>query len=111
MHPVPWPDGSWTAPPVAVSEEGPDLLVTGAEGSDARRHTADGFVHDDGHAPLAALPDPGAVVTLGRSEWSVAPFPAGAHVAAGAYCCAPTRDGLTVRLHRWVTGPADAGLH
>ncbi|MEU2350986.1 DUF1349 domain-containing protein [Modestobacter sp. NPDC049651] len=91
----------------------------------------------------------GAVVTLGRSDWSVAPvpgwagrrvtvrasragdavtvrarvddepfrlvrvapFPAGVALSAGPYCCAPTRDGLTVRFRRWATGPADAQLH
>ena len=192
VDPVPWSDGTWAAPPVAVSEEGPDLLVTAAEGSDAWRHTAYGFVHDDAHALLADLSDPGAVevtfsaafdeqfdqaglvlridegtwlkagvevsdgtlqvgavVTLGRSDWSVAPvrdwagrrvtvrasragdavtvrarvddepyrlvrvapFPTGVRVGAGPYCCAPTRAGLTVRFHRWVTGPADAVLH
>jgi len=192
MTPVPWSDGTWTAPPVAVAEEGPDLLVTAAEGSDAWRHTAYGFVHDDAHALLADLSHAaavevtfsaafdeqfdqaglvlradeetwikagtevsdgalqvGAVVTLGRSDWSVAPvadwagrrvtvrasragdavtvrarvddepfrlvrvapFPADARVAAGPYCCAPTRAGLTVRFSRWATGPADAALH
>src|SRR6476619_4855287 len=111
-----WAAGTWTTPPVAVSEEGSDLLVTAAEGSDAWRYTAYGFVHDDAHALLAPLADPGAVevsfvaafgeqfdhvglalrayaetwlkaggqiadgalqvgavVTLGRSDWSVAP--------------------------------------
>ena len=115
---MPWSGGTWTAQPVVVSEEGPDLLVTAAEGSDAWRHTAYGFVHDDAHALLAPLADPGAVevcfdaafgeqfdqaglvlradaetwlkagvevsdgalqvgavITLGRSDWSVAPVP------------------------------------
>ena len=178
---VPWSAGSWSTPPAAVAEDGPDLLVTAVEGSDAWRHTAYGFVHDDAHALLAPLADPGAVevavdldygqqfdqaglllrvdagtwlkagvevsdgvhqvgavVTLGRSDWSVAPvpgwagrrvtvrarvddepfrlvrvapFPAGVPVSAGPYCCAPTRAGLTVRFRRWTTGPADAALH
>ena len=111
-----WSEGSWTTPPVAASNDGTDLLVTAAESSDAWRHTAYGFVHDDAHALLAPLEDPGAVevtfdaaldrefdqaglmlraddetwikagvefsdgacqlgavVTLGRSDWSVAP--------------------------------------
>jgi len=115
---ITWADGTWTAPPVAVATEGTDLLVTAVEGSDAWRHTAYGFVHDDAHALRAPLPttaavevtftadltaqfdqagvmlraDPetwiktgveyadgmlqlGAVVTLGRSDWSVAPVP------------------------------------
>jgi regulation of enolase protein 1 (concanavalin A-like superfamily) len=118
VNPHPWSAGAWTTPPVAVTEDGADLLVTAAEGSDAWRHTAYGFVHDDAHALLAPLPDPGAVevtfdaafdrqfdqaglmlrgdeetwlktgvefsdgvpqlgavVTLGRSDWSVAPVP------------------------------------
>ena len=192
MRPVGWTAGSWTTPPVAVAEDGADLLVTAAPGSDAWRHTAYGFVHDSAHALLAPLADPGAVevgfdlaygeqfdqaglvlradagtwlkagvevsdgtaqlgavVTLGRSDWSVAPvpewagrrvtvrasrsgdavtvrarvddepfrlvrvapFPAGLPLAAGPYCCAPTRAGLVVRFRRWATGPADAALH
>ena len=95
------------------------------------------------------VPQLGAVVTLGRSDWSVrpvptwagrrvtvrasragdavtirarvddepyelvrvAPLPADAGVAAGPYCCAPTREGLEVRFHAWRIGPADATLH
>ncbi|WP_346618471.1 DUF1349 domain-containing protein [Blastococcus montanus] len=188
----PWSAGRWTSPPAAVVEDGPDLLVTAVQGSDAWRHTSYGFVHDDAHALLAPLPRPGAVevafdlawdgrfdqaglmlradeetwlkagvefsdgtpqvgavVTLGRSDWSVAPvpdwagrrvtvrasrdgdavtvrarvddepfrllrlcpFPADLPVAAGPYCCAPTRAGLVVRFRRWATGPADPALH
>ncbi|WP_182112702.1 MULTISPECIES: DUF1349 domain-containing protein [unclassified Actinotalea] len=115
---VPWSAGAWTTPPVRTWEDGTDLLVEAAEGSDAWRHTSYGFVHDDAHALLAPLPsgravevtfdaafteqfdqaglmlraDPeawvkagvehsdgtpqvGAVVTLGHSDWSVAPVP------------------------------------
>ena len=95
------------------------------------------------------VPQLGAVVTLGRSDWSVrpvptwagrratirlsrsgdavtirarvddapfelvrvAPFPAGVPAAAGPYCCAPTRAGLTVRFRAWRVGPPDATLH
>jgi regulation of enolase protein 1 (concanavalin A-like superfamily) len=95
------------------------------------------------------VPQLGAVVTLGKSDWSVrpvpewhhrpvtvrvsrsgdavtvrarvdaepwslvrvAPFPADAVAAAGPYCCAPTRPGLTVRFRRWAVGPADTALH
>src|SRR3954454_19332765 len=134
-----WAAGTWTIPPVAVSEEGSDLLVTAAEGSDAWRHTAYGFVHDDAHALLAPLADPGAVevgfdaafgeqfdqaglvlradaqtwlkagvevsdgalqvgavVPLGRSDWSVAPVPewAGRRVTVRASRAA---DAVTVR--------------
>ena len=187
-----WSTGTWTTGPVSAVEDGPDLLVTAVEGSDAWRHTAYGFVHDDAHALLAPMPASaavevtfdatfteqfdqagvmlradaetwikagvefadgvpqlGAVVTLGRSDWSVRPvptwagqvvtlrasrhgdavtirarvgegpfelvrvasFPADADVAAGPYCCAPTRDGLVVRFRTWRVGPPDASLH
>lgn len=95
------------------------------------------------------LPQVGAVVTHGRSDWSVAPVPewagkvvtvrvsrAGdavtvrarvdgeafrlvrvahldpeAEVAAGLYCCAPTRAGLTVRFTRYELTDPDTALH
>ncbi|MCV2392680.1 DUF1349 domain-containing protein [Actinotalea sp. M2MS4P-6] len=188
---LPWSTGTWTTPPAAVREDGPDLLVTCVEGSDAWRHTAYGFVHDDAHALLAPLPVDravevsfdvdydeqfdqaglmlradsetwvktgvevadgapmlGGVVTLGRSDWSTAPVPewrgrtatvrlsrgpdavtvrarvddepwrlvrvapfGDGEAAAGPFCCAPTRAGLTVRFRSWRVGPADASLH
>ncbi|MGG7464943.1 DUF1349 domain-containing protein [Plantibacter sp. YIM 135347] len=49
-----------------------------------------------------------------EEAWSlvrVAPFAADALVAAGPFCCAPTRPGLTVRFHSWHVTPADAALH
>ncbi|MFN8137315.1 MAG: DUF1349 domain-containing protein [Propionicimonas sp.] len=113
---VAWTEGAWTHPPVAVEADGDALAVTAVEGSDAWRHTAYGFVHDDEHTLLAPLEvgeavevviettftgefdqagvfvraddetwmkaglefadgalNLGAVVTLGRSDWSVAP--------------------------------------
>jgi hypothetical protein len=136
---ITWADGTWTAPPAAVAAEGTDLLVTAIEGSDAWRHTAYGFVHDDAHALLAPLPpsaavevtfaadltaqfdqagvmlrlDPetwvkagveyadgvlqlGAVVTLGMSDWSVAPVPewAGRRVTIRA---SRSGDAVTIR--------------
>lgn len=192
LRTVPWADGRWTTTPVSAVEEGGDLLVEAAEASDAWRHTAYGFVHEDEHALLAPLaagtavevtfvadfaeqfdqagvfvradvetwikagvehadgaPQLGAVVTIGRSDWSVgpvpdwagrevtvrasrsgdavtvrarvddepfrlvrvAPFPRDADVAAGPFCCAPTRSGLVVRFRRWAVGDADAALH
>jgi regulation of enolase protein 1 (concanavalin A-like superfamily) len=133
----PWTDGTWSSAPVAAVEDGPDLLVTAVEGSDAWRHTAYGFVHDDAHALLAPLdgavevtfdvdfdqqfdqaglmlradaetwlksgvefsdgaPQLGAVVTLGRSDWSVAPVPgwAGRRVTVRA---SRSGDAVTVR--------------
>ncbi|MFT4280878.1 DUF1349 domain-containing protein [Microbacterium sp.] len=53
---IAWSEGSWTTTPVAVTEEGASLRVTAAEGSDAWRHTAYGFVHDTEHALVAPFP-------------------------------------------------------
>ncbi|MDO5533721.1 MAG: DUF1349 domain-containing protein [Propionibacteriaceae bacterium] len=192
MDLIDWSAGKWTTPPIATRNDGPDLLVEAAEGSDAWRVTSYGFVHDTEHALLAPLaqgravevtfvaafeaqfdqaglflraaedvwlkagvewadgtPQVGAVLTNPVSDWSVAPvpswlgravtvrasrdgdavtvrarvdddpwrlvrvapFPPEADVAAGPYCCAPTRAGLTVRFTRWAMGPADASLH
>lgn len=96
-----------------------------------------------------AVPHLGAVVTHGRSDWSLAPVPdwAGREVtirvsragdavtvrarcedepwrmvrlapldpdavaAAGPFCCAPTRAGLTVRFTGFAVTEPDAGLH
>ncbi|MFB9659889.1 DUF1349 domain-containing protein [Glycomyces mayteni] len=49
---VPWKSGAWTSLPVSAEEAGGRLRVTAAEGSDAWRHTAYGFVHDNEHALL-----------------------------------------------------------
>jgi regulation of enolase protein 1 (concanavalin A-like superfamily) len=187
-----WSAGRWTHPPVAVDEDGPDLVVTAAEGSDAWRLTSYGFIHDTEHALLAPFPEGsameveftadfsaqfdqagifvrvsaerwvkagvefadgtpsvGAVVTDGRSDWSLAPVPgwAGRRVLirvsrsrnaltvrarpeagpmqlvrvlpfepelaaeAGPFICAPTRAGLTVRLHAWRRTEPDGQLH
>lgn len=53
---IDWADGAWTTPPVAAVVDGDALRVTAAEGSDAWRTTAYGFVHDTEHALLAPLP-------------------------------------------------------
>ncbi len=60
----------------------------------------------------------GSALTLraraGGSDWQLvrlAPFPPGAPVGAGPYCCAPQRSGLTVRFTGWRTGRADTALH
>lgn len=118
LTPVAWSEGTWTTPPVAAVSDGSALMVIAARGSDAWRHTAYGFVHDDAHALLAPIPPSaavevtfdatmdaqfdqagvmlrfdeetwikaglefadgtvqlGAVVTAGRSDWSVRPVP------------------------------------
>lgn len=63
---MPWGDGTWLHPPASVREDGDDLLVTARRGSDLWRTTSYGFVHDDGHALLAPLPDGSACeVTFG----------------------------------------------
>ncbi|MFC4109194.1 DUF1349 domain-containing protein [Micromonospora zhanjiangensis] len=49
-----------------------------------------------------------------REAWRLvrlAPLAPDAVATAGPYCCAPTRDGLTVRFTGWTHGPADAALH
>ncbi len=61
MTSIPWSAGHWTHPPVAADEDGDDLVVTAAEGSDAWRVTAYGFVHDSEHALLAPFPEGSAV--------------------------------------------------
>ena len=53
--PIRWDAGRWTHEPVAAEPDGDALLVTAAEGSDAWRSTAYGFVHDTEHALLAPL--------------------------------------------------------
>ncbi|GAA1891197.1 DUF1349 domain-containing protein [Actinomadura bangladeshensis] len=50
----------------------------------------------------------------GGDPWRMirlAPFPPGVGAAAGPYCCAPERAGLTVRFTRVTAGPPDAALH
>lgn len=41
----------------------------------------------------------------------ISPFVREGQVAAGPYCCAPTRSGLSVRFSQWRIGQADARLH
>lgn len=41
----------------------------------------------------------------------VAPLDPNAHVTAGPFCCAPSREGLTVHFVSWRSTPPDAGLH
>ncbi|WP_382310256.1 DUF1349 domain-containing protein [Herbiconiux sp. UC225_62] len=58
---VPWSEGVWTTPPAASVADGPDLLVTAVEGSDAWRTTSYGFVHDTEHALLTPFARDSAV--------------------------------------------------
>ena len=41
----------------------------------------------------------------------VAPLDPDADVAAGPFCCAPSREDLTVLFTSWRVGEADSGLH
>ena len=61
MNRVAWNDGQWLNPPAQVVNDGNELLVTAAEGSDFWRTTSYGFIHDDGHALLRPLADGTAV--------------------------------------------------
>lgn len=66
---IPWSDGTWTNAPSAVSSA-PDVLeVIAAEGSDAWRRTAYGFVHDTEHALLAPLAVGDAMEVSFRAPW------------------------------------------
>jgi uncharacterized protein len=67
---VPWSQGTWTTAPAAIHSSDDRLDVTAAEGSDAWRHTAYGFVHDTEHALLAPLRVGEAVEVSFRAPWS-----------------------------------------
>ncbi|MDQ0729061.1 DUF1349 domain-containing protein [Microbacterium sp. W4I20] len=67
-HIIPWNAGTWTNAPASVIAT--ELLeVTAAEGSDAWRHTAYGFVHDTEHALVAPLAVGEAVDVSFRAPW------------------------------------------
>jgi regulation of enolase protein 1 (concanavalin A-like superfamily) len=62
MRKVSWREAEWLNPPPTCEEsEAEDLVVSTAAGSDFWRHTAYGFVRDDGHALLTPLADATAV--------------------------------------------------
>ncbi|MBO0981402.1 DUF1349 domain-containing protein [Microbacterium sp. SD291] len=65
---IAWTEGAWTHAPVALSADG-HLDVTAAEGSDAWRRTAYGFVHDTEHALLAPLAVGEAIEVSFRAPW------------------------------------------
>jgi len=67
---VPWSQGTWTTAPAAIHSPDDRLDATAAEGSDAWRHTAYGFVHDTEHALLAPLGVGEAVEVSFRAPWS-----------------------------------------
>ncbi|WP_447653063.1 DUF1349 domain-containing protein [Microbacterium sufflavum] len=69
MSIMPWSAGTWTHAPADVADSGAHLDVTAAEGSDAWRHTAYGFVHDTEHALLAPLAVGEAMEVSFRARW------------------------------------------
>ena len=68
MRTVPWSAGTWLAQPVSAAERDSDLVVVARTGSDLWRTTSYGYDHDDAHALLAPLPDPGAVEVSFRAD-------------------------------------------
>ncbi|WP_394825778.1 DUF1349 domain-containing protein [Pendulispora albinea] len=53
---IPWNVAHWLNRPPSVDIDGDDLIVSTADRSDFWRRTSYGFIHDNGHALLAALP-------------------------------------------------------
>ncbi len=100
---------------VAVTQKGADLVVTGAKGSDAWRHTAHGFVGDDAHAVLVQLTHiaaPTCVMTRApASRWNSAATAAGRRLARAAAALA--RRAMHARFdaarHRGARGDESAG--
>lgn len=79
---IAWDGGTWTTPPAAVSARGDALAVTAAEGSDAWRRTAYGFIHDTEHALLAPLPVGTAMEVVFEAEFTAQFDQAGLFVRA-----------------------------
>lgn len=84
---IAWTDGTWNTPPVEsnISESndsGSHLVVTAREGSDAWRHTAYGFVHDNAHALMAPLAVSEAMDVSFRAPWEGQFDQAGIYVQA-----------------------------
>jgi regulation of enolase protein 1 (concanavalin A-like superfamily) len=104
-------------------------VKAGVEISDGVPQLAAVVTHGLSDWSVAEMPDwAGKVVTL-RASWAadalilrartdgdwrmlrLASFPATEAASAGPYCCAPERDGLTVRFIDWRFDQADAALH
>ena len=73
--------GRWTHDPIAAAFQGGRLTATAAEGSDAWRHTAYGFVHDSEHGLLAPMPAE-AAVEVGAKEAFLIEEPMAAAIGA-----------------------------
>jgi len=61
MISVPWSRGTWFNPPPEVKNEGENLRVFSAQGSDLWRETSYGFIRDSGHALLIPFPQGSSV--------------------------------------------------
>jgi regulation of enolase protein 1 (concanavalin A-like superfamily) len=79
---IAWTDGTWTTPPAESSAFETHLDVTAREGSDAWRHTAYGFVHENAHALLAPLGVGEAMDVSFRAPWDGQFDQAGVYVQA-----------------------------
>lgn len=77
-----WAEGRWTTDPVETREDGTDLLVTCAEGSDAWRVTSYGFTHDDAHALVAPFPQDSSVEVVWTVDYEGQFDQAGLYVVA-----------------------------
>lgn len=70
MRPVAWSAGRWTHDPEVVDLSDDALVATAAEGSDAWRTTAYGFVHATEHALVSALGVGEAMEITFTADWS-----------------------------------------
>ena len=119
ISPLPWTYGTWTTPPVDAHEDGPDLVVTAEEGSDACRITSYGFTHDTEHALVAPFPTDSAMEVVFTADYSEQFDQAGLFVVSAADCWVKAgvefADGhpqlgavVTNPLSDWSTAPVDA---
>ncbi|MEO7015764.1 MAG: DUF1349 domain-containing protein [Leifsonia sp.] len=65
-----WESGHWTNAPVSAEPIGETLVVIAAEGTDAWRTTAYGFVHDTAHALLAPFENGTAIEVSFSGDFS-----------------------------------------
>ena len=86
MKPRLWSDGHWTTQPEHVSFDGSNMAVTAVEGSDAWRVTSYGFVHDDEHGLVAALPQDSAMEVVFTAAFEKQFDQAGIFVTASPEC-------------------------
>ena len=83
MTAIDWAGAHWTNEPTRAERVGEGMRVLAAEGSDAWRHTAYGFVHDTEHALLAPF-EVGTAMEVEVAADSAGDYdPAGIFVSAG----------------------------